>query len=47
MSDIKQRRQKRALEASRDKLMEQRERARVSLAKVRAELKAMRQRGGK
>jgi len=41
------RRQVRALEARRDKLMEQAEKAKMDLAKVRTELRATKQRGAK
>jgi hypothetical protein len=42
MSNIADRRKKRALEAKRDKLLEQKTRATVELAKTRAELKSTR-----
>lgn len=42
MSAIQDRREKRALEAKRDKLLELREKARADLAKVRTELKLKR-----
>ncbi len=41
-SNIQQRRQRRALEAKRDKLLESQTKNKTELAKVRAELKSMR-----
>lgn len=46
-SSLQYRRQLRALEAKRDKLLEAQDRHKLELAKVRAELKSTRARGAK